>query len=261
LDKPHETSAQLAAQGIRVIETSAEFFLNSDEKRLREVARIFLDNDVRLRSVHAPFGNEHNLSSPNPAIRKTTVDEHALLLRRCAAAGIHCIVVHAGTDETKDRQSDGVAWAIESLAALAPVAEETGVLMALENLPPGYLGCDGHQLVEMVTAVDSAGLGVCYDSGHAHMNGAMAATFELVKARVVTFHIHDNDGRQDLHSQPPFGTIDWEAFVKIFRTMRFDDAVTVEAAPWAKGGWMRLLDDVTRLFDGYEARLVAAEKK
>lgn len=260
LDKPEETATRLALQGVCAIETSSEFYLATDETRLRDVARIFADRGVRLRSVHAPFGKEHNLSSPDPGIRRATVEEHILLLRRCAAAGVFCIVVHAGTDETTDREADAVAWAIESLQMLAPVAEGTGVRMALENLPPGYLGCDGNQLLEMITTINSPALGICYDSGHAHMNGAMAKTFELLKDYVITFHIHDNNGKRDLHYQPPYGTIDWEAFVRIFRTMHFEDAVTVEAPPWAKADWRRLLDDVTRLFEGYEA-LIAAEKK
>jgi len=259
LDKPEETATRLAQLGVCAIETSSEFYLNAEEKHIREVAAMFLDRGVRLRSVHAPFGNEHNLSSPNPGVRLATVEEHARLLRKCAVAGVHCIVVHAGTDETKDRPADAVAWAIESLRKLAPVAEESGVRMAVENLPPGYLGCDANQLMEIVTGGESSSIGVCFDTGHAHMNGTMAATFERVKDHVVTFHLHDNDGKGDLHYQPPFGTIDWREFVRIFRTMGFNDAVTVEAPPWTRDDWTRLLDDVTRLLDGYEAILAAAK--
>lgn len=261
LDTPEATATQLAAQGVRAIETSPEFFLNADDRRIREVARVFRDNGIRLRSVHAPFGNEHNLSSPNSAIRASAVDEHARLLRQCAAAEIYCVVFHAGTDETKDRPRDAAAWAIESLSALVAVAKETGARIALENLLPGYPGCAADELLDIVAAVDSTLLGVCFDSGHAHVAGAMAATLERVKDRVITFHLHDNDGKGDLHYQPPFGTIDWESFVKVFRTMGFGDAVTVEAAPWAKGGWSRLLDDVTRLLAHFEERIAGASAK
>jgi hypothetical protein len=41
--------------------------------------------------------------------------------------------------------------------------------------------------------------------------------------------------------------------------MGFNDAVTVEAPPWTRDDWTRLLDDVTRLLDGYEAILAAAK--
>lgn len=260
LGQPKQSACDLSRQGVRAIETGPpDFILSTDAARLREIADTFAGEGVRIRSTHAPFGNDCNLSSPDPAARTKAVEVHWRFIEKSAALGTYCIVVHPGTDEAPGRVPEMREWIIESLAQLAPAAESTGVRLALENMLPKHPGTTGEELIATLDAVGSDSIGICFDSGHAHVNGALRGVFEAVKDRIITFHIHDNDGVRDNHYQPPYGTTNWEHFLRIFRTMDFDDAVTIEAAPWGRADYARMIDEVGRLFTHFEEQIAGSQ--
>jgi sugar phosphate isomerase/epimerase len=56
-------------------------------------------------------------------------------------------------------------------------------------------------------------LNVCFDLGHANMNEGVETAYRLLAPRIRSTHVHDNDGKMDLHLFPsidPGGTIDWD---------------------------------------------------
>jgi sugar phosphate isomerase/epimerase len=262
LDDPRMTVDSLAAEGVEAIEANAEFFLNNSAGMITETARILDAGGVKIRSVHAPFGNQHSLSAPDEDVRAKAVETHAHLLRQTAYAGVSVIIAHPGTSEAPDRVAEMREWCTESLIELAPIAEQTQVHIGLENMLPNHPGTTGEELLDILDVVDSPAIGVCFDTGHAHCNGDMRGVFEVVKDRIITFHLADNDGVGDLHFQPPYGTINWIDFVSIFRTMElpYRDFMTVEAPPWPGSSYRQLIDQVSALLNNLEARLAQQEK-
>ena len=79
--------------------------------------------------------------------------------------------------------------------------------------------------------------------------GASAA-LEILRDRIISFHLADNDGHKDQHSQPPYGTIDWETLVRAVDEMDFAYPATVEAPPWNRATPGTLLREVQALFAG-----------
>ena len=83
-------------------------------------------------------------------------------------------------------------------------------------------------------------LGFCFDTGHANLVGIDFESFiTALGHRLKVLHIHDNDGRSDLH-QIPFTftrtrenkpSTDWEGFVRGLRNIRFDKVLSFETAP------------------------------
>lgn len=262
LDDPRKTVESLAAEGVEAIEANADFFLSNSAGMITETARILHDGGITIRSVHAPFGNQHSLSAPDAEIRAQAVETHAQLLRQCAYAGVSVIVAHPGTSEAPDRVAEMVEWCKQSLEELAPIAEQTQVHIGLENMLPNHPGTTGEELLAILDAVDSPALGVCFDTGHAHCNGDMRGVFEVVKDRVITFHLADNDGVGDLHFQPPYGTINWIDFMSVFRTMELEyrDFMTVETPPWPGGGYRQLIGQVSALLNHLEERIARQEQ-
>jgi sugar phosphate isomerase/epimerase len=56
-------------------------------------------------------------------------------------------------------------------------------------------------------------LGFVFDVGHANLGPGIENEFEIMKQRIRSTHIHDNDGKQDKHLFPLLGeggTIDWK---------------------------------------------------
>jgi len=77
--------------------------------------------------------------------------------------------------------------------------------------------------------------------------------FAILRERIINFHLQDNDRNRDRHLQPPYGTIDWEAFAPDFLSLNFPHPVAVEASPWNGETWGMLLREVHTLFS--EGRL------
>ena len=89
---------------------------------------------------------------------------------------------------------------------------------------------------------DHPAVGICYDSGHAHITADAAATLHLLSPYVVTVHLHDNDGVDDLHLIPGQGTIDWPSVVKELAACQKLVHMETEAAncavwPHSQGVW------------------------
>jgi sugar phosphate isomerase/epimerase len=64
-------------------------------------------------------------------------------------------------------------------------------------------------------------LNVCLDVGHANMNEGVATAYRMLKSRIRSTHIHDNDGVSDSHLFPMVaegGTIDWEQTMDTLRS-------------------------------------------
>ena len=88
----------------------------------------------------------------------------------------------------------------------------------------------------------------------------LGAAFETLRERIISFHLADNDGHKDQHSQPPYGTIDWDAFVPAFRTLGFEHPATVEAPPWGRASSGTLLREIEGLFGGELLALAVGDR-
>jgi sugar phosphate isomerase/epimerase len=99
--------------------------------------------------------------------------------------------------------------AFTSLENLAMFAKARGVTIALENTPD-ELGAPA-SLQHFITDTHLHDLKLCFDIGHAHIEEGVQASFDAMRERVVSTHIHDNHGDKDEHLLPFEGTIDWDA--------------------------------------------------
>lgn len=88
------------------------------------------------------------------------------------------LVVHLGA--VLDSASQSLERATRALADVLPVAEEKGVVLALENMPSpvrgrSYLGADYRDLKKVLRDLPSPCLKVCFDWGHANQYGGLFA--------------------------------------------------------------------------------------
>ena len=64
-------------------------------------------------------------------------------------------------------------------------------------------------------------LNFVFDVGHANMGEGVEAAFEIMKDRIRSTHVHDNDGKDDKHLFPLMaegGTVDWKKTMELLRT-------------------------------------------
>ncbi|MEA4887910.1 MAG: sugar phosphate isomerase/epimerase family protein [Clostridiaceae bacterium] len=156
-------------------------------------------------------------------------------IEACAILGIPQIVVHAvyskGNTWTELRRANKQMY-----ESLLPIAEKTGVTILLEN--SCSQNCGGmyflHSAGLLLTLIEDMGChpltGVCWDVGHAHMQGCnqYAEIMEL-GSQLKAVHIHDNLGDRDVHLQPYTGNCAYDPIVKGLVDCGYKGYFTMEA--------------------------------
>ncbi len=98
--------------------------------------------------------------------------------------------------------------------------------IALENLTDGNFTTVRRVLGEYPSDV----VGLCYDSGHGNITGDGFEQLERVKDRLISLHLHDNDGIGDDHL-PLFGaTVDWLKLAGIIARSSYTKMVSLEVS-------------------------------
>jgi sugar phosphate isomerase/epimerase len=130
-------------------------------------------------------------------------------------------------------RADRIVAAIDKLLG---TCAEVDVNLAVENLPPGYMGAEIDELMAMVRAAASPRVGVCLDTGHANlMKLRLSKVIEHIGERLFTIHWHDNDRSGDQHKPPGAADIDWADFYAGLDAIGWDRPICPEFGP--PDGW------------------------
>ena len=196
-----------------------EFF-----KPYRDAAKKYgLDN----YQAHAPFPSFH-VTEDLPEWNDALLEMLRKTLIGCASIGCRNLVIHPFFMDYDHRLTREQEWElnISRYSALAATARQYGITINLENMFVRHSGklyaacCNNGQTAaayvdELNRLAGARCFGFCLDTGHALLVGLDILEFmrDLGK-RITCFHIHDNDGRDDLHEAPYTGQLDWNRFVQ-----------------------------------------------
>jgi sugar phosphate isomerase/epimerase len=171
-----------------------------------------------LHSIHSPTtrgfhstresGAPLSISDPERVRRQEAVDEIRRALDLVEHLPFRYCIQHVARprDIPDERRWDA---AFSSLEHLSLFARQRGVTLALENTP-GEMATPAN-LKNFLEQTRLTNVKLCFDTGHAHLEGGVVAGLETLRDLVVTTHIHDNHGERDEHLLPYEGTIDWNA--------------------------------------------------
>jgi len=193
--------------------------------QISELSHWFSDSDLKLWSLHSPMYNDEvwgrsgpqaviDITEPVKARRIGMVDEIKRALEIAETVPFRYLIQHIGTGgaEYDERR---VEAAFISLEELSVFARQRGVEILLENIPNGF--CDAAHL-NLFLDQTHLDLNYCFDIGHANIKGDLENEFSLMKTRIRSTHLHDNDGKDDKHLFPTVhqgGTIDWSAALRM----------------------------------------------
>lgn len=191
-----------------------------DQGQIKELAYWFHDSELKVHSVHAPMFDDEvwGRSGPQSVIRITettrskriaAVEEIKRAIEIAEYIPFRYLIQHigAGREEYDERSLDAALTGLEELMVFA---RQRGVEILLENIPNAY--SSAQRLVHFVeqTHLD---LKFVFDVGHANMGEGVESAFSLMRERIRSTHLHDNDGENDQHLVPmvsPGGTVDWK---------------------------------------------------
>ena len=111
----------------------------------------------------------------------------------------------------------------KSLDELKPYAQKYKVKIALEN----YENEDSKEIKKLFSKYDADFIGLCYDSGHGNIGNGLN-TLEELKDRLISIHLHDNNGKADQHKLLFSGTIDWDHLAKTLASSSYKKCISME---------------------------------
>jgi sugar phosphate isomerase/epimerase len=222
LSTSHLTDAENAGiDGVEIF-CSAGHFNYRDPEAVREIASWFGGHQMKLHSLHAPTsrdfspgresGSPVSVSDLERMRRLDAVDEIKRALEVAEKVPFEVMVLHFGGSRDSD---DPRRWdvAFSSLESLALFARQRGVTLALENTPSEM--AKPANLKHFLEQTRLPGLRLCFDSGHAQIDGGAVPAMETMGALAISSHLHDNHGDKDEHLLPYAGTIEWKKLMKV----------------------------------------------
>jgi sugar phosphate isomerase/epimerase len=190
---------------------------------------------LAVHSAHGCWGGQAisawrvDLGEPSAPAHRAAVDDLKQCVDWLATAGGTCLVVHpGGLSEPADAPARRAALA-RGLLALADHARGTGVTLCVENMPPGvHPGSRMADLFALLVELDRPELALALDTGHAHITATAVTETHAAGRLLRTTHVHDNDGRQDVHLPPGLGTLDWPAWLEALDAVDYHGPIMLE---------------------------------
>lgn len=248
--------------GIPAVELfcARQHFDYRNKSQVAELGHWFRDSDLKLHSIHSPMYNDEfwGRSGPQAVITITETvkgkriemtDEIKRALEVAELIPFRYMVQHIGVlnEEFDERKIDAAFSAMEELMLFA---SHRGVEILLENIPNGL--STGERLKHFVD-VTHLDLNFVFDTGHANIGPGVESEFAIMKDRIRSTHVHDNDGEADSHLFPTTaegGTIDWRKTMSLLRSRPGQYPLMLELKEVA--GMNYTLDEVNRVFDNLE---------
>ena len=256
------TLSRIQAAGIPAVEIfcARQHLDYLNKSQIAELGHWFRDSELKLHSIHLPIYDDEywgrsgpqsilNISGRTKAERIKTVDELKRAIEIAELVPMKYAVQHVGAPDQEFND-----WAIEaafsSLDELRSFANQRSVELLLENIPNGLSSAERLRYFLAVTHLD---MRFVFDIGHAHLMQGVEHEFELMKDRIRSLHVHDNNGKDDKHLFPMVaegGTVDWRKTMALLRsrTDQYPLLLELKEVP----GMEHPLDEVNRVFDRLE---------
>jgi sugar phosphate isomerase/epimerase len=233
-----------------------------DKAQVAELGHWYRDSELKLHSLHSPMYNDEiwGRSGPHAVVtitetvkqqRMQSVDEIKRALEVAEVIPFKYLIQHMGVanEEFDMRKFDAAFTAIEELNLFA---RSRGVEILLENIPNELATASRLLLFQELTHV---GLNYAFDTGHANMAEGVETSFNMMKERIRSTHVHDNNGKDDVHLFPLVaegGNVDWNKAMQLLRSRPGQFPLVLELKE--KPEFPNPLESVRLVFERLEAQ-------
>jgi len=100
----------------------------------------------------------------------------------------------------------------------------------LENMLPHLFSGRVRELLWILGALETTDVGICLDTGHAHLSGDLRTVVHKLSGHLWMMHATDNHGHRDDHLPPGDGRIDWQRLLRQMARIEFSGAIILEVA-------------------------------
>lgn len=202
------------------------------EAYLSEQRSIAEQTGIGIHQVHGPWRWPSQDATEED--RRERFDKMARSIEGTAILGSKHFVIHPIMPfQANDKGYEKISYDmnLQFMGKLTELAEQYGIIICFENMPMPELSLGSVEAVlEFVKTMNRKNFQICLDTGHCTMfQTAPADAVRLIgKEHLYALHIHDNDGKVDLHWDPFTGVIDWTAFGKALHEIHYEGVISLE---------------------------------
>jgi len=235
--------------------------------QVAELGYWFRDSELKLHSLHAPMYTDEvwgrsgpdaviDITEPVKSKRLQVVDEIKRAIEVAETIPFRYLIQHIGVKDAEfsERAADAAFSALEELILFA---RQRGVEVLIENTPNQLSTAERLLTFFELTHLD---LNVCFDLGHANMHEGVETAYRMLKSRIRSTHVHDNNGKEDQHLFPLLakgGTIAWPRAMETLRSQPGQYPLVLELKEVPELG--HPIDAACRVFEKLEELRVADE--
>lgn len=228
-----DTLARGGAQAVEIFAARGHFNYH-DKEHVKEIGHWFKTEPVQFHSMHSPIYTSNDFRSGAPPLsiidpekrnRIDAMDEIKRAIEVAEYAPFRFLVQHIGRSDEYDDPKKFEA-ALSSIEHLRAFARQLGVSLLLENIPNDL--STPERLKELLKALHYPDLGICFDTGHAHLMSSVHQAFGVLEDRICSTHVHDNKRDRDAHLWPGQGTIEWSQTMQSLRSAPRTPALLLE---------------------------------
>lgn len=219
---------------------SGELGLETTEQEARELRQNIADLGLEISGLATGLYWANWMTSESEEERSKAIDICKKQLETAAALGADAILVIPGAvgvdfipgsdvidyDKAYDR-------ALEAMHQLAPVAEQSGVAIGIENVWNKFL-LSPLELRQFIDTVGSPYVGSYFDVGNVVHSGYPEHWIRILGSRIKKVHFKDYRRQAGgLHGFVDLlaGDVDYPAVMKAFKDIGYDGYVTAEMIP------------------------------
>jgi sugar phosphate isomerase/epimerase len=233
-----------------------------DKAQINELGHWFRDSELKIHSLHSPMYNDDvwgrsgpnsyiNITEPLKSKRMTMLDDIKRALDIADVIPFRYLIQHIGASE-EEYDEHKVEAAFTALEEINLFARERGVEVLLENIPNQLSSAE-----RLVNFLDQTHLKMnfCLDVGHANLNEGISTAFTIMKGRIRSTHLHDNNGTEDNHFWPFFsqgGTIDWKETMRLLRSLPDQYPLLLELREFPEHPLPQSFEIVKQIFEKLE---------
>jgi protein FrlC len=207
-----------------------------DPGEVEKVIESIKANTLKVNSIHCPFyrqiedaklGKWLNITSDCEDLRRESVDWIKKSIRLAEEIDIDFAVIHFG--DINDNEMTDEIWnnAYRSLIEINDLTNSLGVTLTLENINNVIATCEALNDFLNKYHLDQK-IGICFDVGHAAIDGEIFSGIKSLKKNIKTVHLHDTIDYKDEHMCPGKGILRWRDILSELKSSGYGGRLILE---------------------------------
>jgi sugar phosphate isomerase/epimerase len=202
-----------------------------DLQRVKRAAGLIDELGLETYSFHAPFSDRIDITSPDPQLRDFALKELLQAAETAAILKVRYFVIHPGPENATLPEHERF-WRLQNAVGVLNQAflhcRRLGVGLVLENMLPHLFAGRTRDLLWILGALDTCEVGICLDTGHAHLGEDLPAVVHKLSGHLWMVHASDNHRQYDDHLPPGDGKINWASLLAHLYDLHFNGTFILE---------------------------------